>query len=485
MHRLLRPLRWGLVLLAVILATVFVARSWEAFTGPELSPWHTFVPDEASADEIDAMDWAEWLVREDDLAAAIEAEVTAVLAPQERVAENRFHAGSPLHAPAFATDWNRSFVLVPEGPIRGAAVLVHGLTDAPFSLRHVAEVYRNRGFVAVVPRMPGHGTVPGGLAAAVWPEWLAATRLAVREAVARAGADAPLHLVGYSNGGALVTKYALDALEDPDLARPDQIVLLSPMIGVTAFARFAAIAGWPAIFPAFVRAAWLDVMPEFNPFKYNSFPVQAAVQSHRLTVAVQRDLERLARSGALAAMAPVLTFQSVVDATVSTPAVISALYGRLPENGSALVLFDVNRGAAVSPVLRPAAETAVARLLPPAPRVFATEVVTNAAPGSYRAVAVVTPAGATESTTVPLAASYPRDVFSLSHVALPFPLSDGLYGAAPDPSENFGVSIGTLASRGEFGVLGVSLDTFARMYSNPFFVELAARIEDAIDASLR
>ncbi len=29
------------------------------------------------------------------------------------------------------------------------------------------------------------------------------------------GADRPLVLVGYSNGGALVTKYALDALEEP------------------------------------------------------------------------------------------------------------------------------------------------------------------------------------------------------------------------------------------------------------------------------
>ena len=34
-------------------------------------------------------------------------------------------------------------------------------------------------------------------------------------------------------------KYALDAIEDPTLARPDRIVLISPMIGITAFARFA------------------------------------------------------------------------------------------------------------------------------------------------------------------------------------------------------------------------------------------------------
>ena len=48
----------------------------------------------------------------------------------------------------------------------------------------------------------------GALTAVDWETWLAATRLAVREATRLAGADVPLHLVGYSNGGALALKYA-------------------------------------------------------------------------------------------------------------------------------------------------------------------------------------------------------------------------------------------------------------------------------------
>ena len=78
----------------------------------------------------------------------------------------------------------------------------------------------------------------------------------------------------YSNGGALALKYALDSLEDSHLRQPQQIILLSPMIGVTAFARFAGLAGLPSVFPAFARAAWLNVAPEFNPFKYNSISGQ-------------------------------------------------------------------------------------------------------------------------------------------------------------------------------------------------------------------
>ena len=52
------------------------------------------------------------------------------------------------------------------------------------------------------------------------------------------------------------------------------------MIGLTSFARFAGLAGLPAVLPAFAKAAWLAVLPEFNPFKYNSFPINGARQAH-------------------------------------------------------------------------------------------------------------------------------------------------------------------------------------------------------------
>ena len=47
--------------------------------------------------------------------------------------------------------------------------------------------------------------------------------------------------------------------------------------------------------------------------------------------------------------------------------------------------------------------------------------VTNADDATTETVARVTEAGATEERVVPLPATYPRHVFSLSHAALPFP----------------------------------------------------------------
>ena len=85
-----------------------------------------------------------------------------------------------------------------------------------------------------------------------------------------------MHIVGFSNGGALAVKYALDAMADTGWPRPTGSFPLSPMIGITSFARFAGLAGLPVMFPAFAKAAWLGILPEFNPFKYNSFPVNGA-----------------------------------------------------------------------------------------------------------------------------------------------------------------------------------------------------------------
>jgi alpha-beta hydrolase superfamily lysophospholipase len=478
--RLLRLLKRATLLIAVVAITLLAVRIYDTQNRRPLELWHTYAPPELSADEIDDADWSRYLAIEQAAFDAVHLEVDEKLDTEDRVPINRYFEGSPVHPANFAQDWNRSYVLEPEGTPVGAVVFLHGLTDAPYSLRHIARRYRAYGYVSVAIRLPGHGTVPSGLAEVEWEDWLAATRLAVREARRRVGPSRPLHLVGFSNGGALAMKYALDALADPQLTRPDRVILISPMIGITAFARFAGLAGLPAILPAFAKAAWLSILPEFNPFKYNSFPVNGARQSWRLTQELQKQLTRQTRNGALGNLPPILTFQSVIDFTVSTRAIISSLYVHLPANGSELVLFDVNRDAKLGPLLRTASDAVLTRLLPAPPRRFRTTIITNASVGSSEVVARVIEAGGDAEQESPLGLTFPPGVFSLSHVALPFPLSDGLYGLEPDPADDFGVQLGTVAARGERGALIVSLDSLLRMSSNPFFPYLLERIEDGI-----
>jgi len=478
--RLLKFAKRALALIAVSAVTLLAVRAYDSQRGPGLELWHTYVPHELTAAELDKADWAAYLKAEAGMFQSVKAEVVARLDAEARVPGNRYFDGSPIYPGNFVQDWNRSYVLEPDGPPVGAVVLLHGLTDSPYSLRHVARRYRELGYVAIAIRLPAHGTVPAALTDVEWEDWMAATRLAVREARRRVGPTLPLHIVGFSNGGALAVKYALDTLDDSGLTKPERVVLISPMIGVTSFARFAGLAALPAMLPAFAKAAWLGILPEFNPFKYNSFPVNGACQSHRLTAALQDRVARAARDGSLERLPPMLTFQSVVDFTVSTRAVISSLYAHLPANGSELVLFDINRAAALGPLLRTAAETVLSRILADPPRKFRTVVITNAGPESYEVVEKVTEAGTVTEQTRPLALGFPAGIFSLSHVALPFPVNDALYGMQPDKSEDFGVNLGSIAPRGERGVLIVNLDALLRVSSNPFFPYVLERIEEGI-----
>lgn len=476
-ERLLKYLKRAALVAGIALVVLLGARIYDSQRGAPLDLWHTFAPHELTPEALDHAGWSAYLGAEDKIFGEVRREVTDRLPAEDEVPANRYFSGSPIYPGRFAQDWNRSYELVPEGPPKGAVVLLHGLTDSPYSLRHIGRAYRERGFVVVAPRLPGHGTTPGALAKVTWEDWMAATRLAVREARERAPAPAPLEIVGFSNGGALALKYALDAIEDETLARPSRLVLISPMVGITRFARFAGLAGLPAFFPAFAKAAWLGVVPEFNPFKYNSFPVNGARQSYAVTQVLQGRLAALSQEGRLKALPPILTFQSVVDFTVSTRAIIASLYNLLPAGGGhELVLFDLNRNAVFGQMLRLTADDALNRLLPPPPRAFAVSVVANASPATTEAVERRVAAGSTQEETRPLGLSFPPGVFSLSHVALPFPLSDSLYGLQPDLAEDFGVNLGALAPRGERGTLIVSLDSLLRMSSNPFFPYMLERV---------
>lgn len=471
-----------LIWMSAFLISLLAMRVYQIQSAPSLQLWHKYVPQELSIEELEQSDWEDYLQQEERIFEDVRVNVVEKTPPKEQTSINRFFKGSLIYPPNLAHDWNRSYLLEPTGTPVGVAVFLHGLTDSPYSLRHVAKRYTERGFVSIGLRVPGHGTVPAALTDVTWEDWMAATELVVREAKSRYSTSLPLHLVGFSNGGALAMMYALRALEDPALYRPDRLVLLSPMIGITSSARFAGIAGLPALFPAFAKAAWISVVPEFNPFKYNSFPVNGARQSHRLTVALRKETQRLSRTDKWETLPPVISFQSVIDSTVSTSAIVSSLYHYLPYNDSELVLFDVNRTASFGPLMRSASDVAITKILPPTPRNFRTTVISGVSSGN-KARETTTEAASSENISRDLNLIYPPQIFSLSHVAIPFPIDDALYGTNPPPGSEreFGVNLGTVAARGERSTLIIDLDALFRIASNPFFPYVLERIDQLID----
>src|SRR5262249_52509606 len=148
--------------------------------------------------------------------------------------------------------------------------------------------------------------------------------------------------------------------------------------------------------------------------------------------------------------------------------------------GGELVLLDINRASKLGTLFNPTSQTLVDRLLSNPPRRFSVTVVANTDADRSDVVARTTPAGETSSSIKELGLNYPPGVFSLSHVALPFPKSDSLYGMTPDSSEDFGIHLGNVAARGETGALIVRLDSLLRMSSNPFFPYLSDRVVEAL-----
>jgi alpha-beta hydrolase superfamily lysophospholipase len=479
-----RIIRWGLravVLaalgLALVLLTLIVGGAYEArWRHPDLKAWHVLELDDLRASDLgDGFTFAHYAAREDQLFAQIRAFESSI-DPRERTRVNRYHRGSLSHPMSAGRDWNRSFETRPATAIRGGALLVHGLTDSPYSMRAVADVLSANGVYSLSLRMPGHGTVPSGLARASWQDWLAAVRLGVRHVKTSIPPGAPFLLVGYSNGGALVLKYTIDAIERGENGRPEKLILLSPMIGVTPAARLAWWISRLGGIKYFEKANWLDVIPEYNPFKYNSFPANAAFQTASLTTSVQADLDRVSASGRLKDLPPILTFQSIVDATVSTPAVVHLLYDRLPENGSELVLFDVNHLSGIDVFVQPSDQSLVDRLFDRQPRRYRRVLVTNSSAQTRDVDAQTIEPNAAAGARRPLGLAWPPEVFSLTHVAIPFPPDDPLYGIDGRAAIDGLLPIGRLSPRGERAVLTVGTDTLMRLSSNPFFPFVAERI---------
>ena len=481
MTALLRQLTYlagyGTLGIVLTLATVFGVHLARL---PSLMPWH-LAPLTAEFRAADAPKFAsldDYRAAEARLMAELDAEVYAKVPTGERFAVNRYSAGSLADARQRMPNWNLTFEFPVPAP-KGAALLLHGLTDSPYSMRAMAEIFTARGWYVVGLRLPGHGTAPSALTGVTWEDWAAAVRLAARHLRAKTGPGVPLVLAGYSTGAALSVEYALATLQGEPLPRASGLVLLSPAIGVSPAAALAVWPGRLARWTGWQKLAWTEFPIEYDPYKYNGFTANAGDQMYQLTRRIREQVDALDKGSGVVGMPPVLAFQSVADATVSAPAVVSTLFGRLAPEGHALVGFDVNREAEVEPLLSPAARTVSGGLLEGPPLPFDLTVLGNAtAQGGAEGAAVVARHRAAGGSTVdvrPTGLRWPHDTYSLAHVSLPFRPDDPVYGATPPVRWDF-MFLGKIAVFGERGVLDVSPGGFARLRHNPFFPYVESRV---------
>lgn len=94
---------------------------------------------------------------------------------------------------------------VGEGP--HGALVIHGFTGNPGSMRGLAEAFAAAGFHVEMPLLPGHGTTVDDMLPTRWADWSGAAEAAYQALAARAD---KVVVAGLSMGGALTLRLGAD-----------------------------------------------------------------------------------------------------------------------------------------------------------------------------------------------------------------------------------------------------------------------------------
>ena len=479
MNRILKLLLKTVLVALAIGVTVLLVRAFDARRMPDLEVWHRVALESEYRARQEQLEFSfgDYQALEERLYEELEEKIYGEIESSAELDLSRYSPDGTNNPQRFPRNWNRSFELVPPA-VRGGALLLHGVSDSPYSLRRVGEILADEGFYVLALRLPGHGTIPAALTRVTWEDWMAVARIGARQTLQRVGGKGPFFIVGYSTGGALAVKYALDTIENGESTTPDRLILFSPAIGVT---RLAALSGWHralSFIPYFEKLRWFSIEPEFDPFKYNSFPMNAGHQVHRMTRMLQKQLAHGESAGHLSSLPPILTFKSLVDSTVLTEAVLDHLYSRLDDGESELVIFDVNRIAQIKVFYTQEPERLTRRLEGNEALPYRLTLITNA---DDRSMAVVEKSRAPRKGVierVDLGLEWPPQVYSLSHVAIPFPPDDWTYGVRRGGPAGYGLQLGALEPRGEMQLLRVPASSFLRLRHNPFFDYVESRLRN-------
>jgi carboxylesterase len=206
------------------------------------------------------------------------------------------------------------------GPV--GALLLHGFTGCPQSMRPWGEAVAAAGLTVVGPRLPGHGTRWQDLQLTTWHDWYGEAEHAFTDLRRRCE---QVFVMGLSVGGCLALRLAEE--------RPGEVaglVVVNPsLLTRKKLARIAPLLAY--VLPSYAGVVSDIKKPGVRELGYDRIPVKAFVSLTALWATTRAGLGKVT--------APLLVFRSAVDHVVE------------PES-SAAVLAEVGSAEREERVLR-------------------------------------------------------------------------------------------------------------------------------------
>lgn len=182
---------------------------------------------------------------------------------------------------------------------RVGALVIHGFTGNPISMRPWAEHLAAAGLSVRLPRLPGHGTRWQDLNATRWEDWYSCAVDSLGDLRRRCD---EVYVCGLSLGGTLALRIAEERaaevagaiLVNPSLSTDDRRAALLPLLS-------RVMASFPPVGDDIKK-------PGVTEGAYARLPLKAAASVQRLWAVVLADLARVT--------APILAFRSLEDHVV-------------------------------------------------------------------------------------------------------------------------------------------------------------------------
>ena len=202
-------------------------------------------------------------------------------------------------------------------PKRGI-LLIHGLSDAPYSMRDLAHSLSQHGFMVRVILLPGHGTRPGDSVGMKAQQWYRAAEFGLKSL--KKDVD-KVYLGGFSTGANISMTLAL---RDSNI---DGLALFSP--------AFKLKWEYPtALATLDLFMDWLSDNPIEDYSKYSSFSINSLQQFYITSDRVQKEMDKGKRSSI-----PVFMALSENDSVVNVNYVKQVFNRNLSNPGNRMIYF--------------------------------------------------------------------------------------------------------------------------------------------------